>query len=71
MTVYTLLEACKRQVKLGNGDKFIYISSDEEGNYFHPLIYDFEENIETIKEFSDMGMIEEGLSSTEKMILLG
>ena len=29
------------------------------------------EIIETIKEFSDMGIIEEGLSSTEKMILLG
>lgn len=36
-TVRELLELCKEQIKIGNADKSIVISDDEEGNGFHPL----------------------------------
>ncbi len=42
ITVKELLELCEEQVKLGNGNKQIYISKDDEGNSFHPLNYGFE-----------------------------
>ena len=41
ITVNELFEECKKQINLGNGDKKIYISIDEEGNGFHPLFYSF------------------------------
>lgn len=41
ITVKELLEACKRQIKSGNGNRKILISADEEGNYFHELFFLF------------------------------
>lgn len=41
MTVNELFEQCKEQIKKGNGEKQIWISSDDEGNSFHQLLYDF------------------------------
>lgn len=41
LTINELLEECKKQVKKGNGDKHILISSDDEGNSFHSLFYTF------------------------------
>jgi len=41
ITVKELLKACQEQVKLGNGDKNIVISSDDEGNSYHTLYYLF------------------------------
>lgn len=41
ITVEQLLNACARQVDLGNGDKRILISTDDEGNGFHELFFGF------------------------------
>lgn len=41
MTVNQLLVACQDQVKMGNGNKHIAISSDDEGNEFHDLFFEF------------------------------
>ena len=41
LTVQQLFEACKNQIKQGNGNKHILISGDEEGNYFHPMYFEF------------------------------
>lgn len=41
LTVKTLLELCKKEIKKGNGDKLIVISDDNEGNGFHGLFYAF------------------------------
>ena len=43
LTVKQLLKACIEQVSLGNGDKHIVISSDDEGNSYHTLFYLFSE----------------------------
>ena len=47
-TVKELFEACKLQIAKGNGDKYILISNDDEGNGFHTLFYLITDNAETI-----------------------
>lgn len=37
LTVKQLFECCKKQIALGNGDKHILISDDDEGNGYHTL----------------------------------
>jgi len=41
ITVEELAKACSKEIKAGNGKKKILISSDDEGNEFHPLYYLF------------------------------
>ena len=41
LTIKDLLNECKRQVAIGNGNKTIMISSDDEGNSYHYLWYAF------------------------------
>ena len=41
LTVNDLLKECQKQVKLGNGNKTIMISQDDEGNGYHYLWYSF------------------------------
>ena len=41
ITVNQLFKACKDEVAKGNGDKYILISGDDEGNSFHELFYLF------------------------------
>lgn len=41
MTVNELLYLCQLEAKHGNGDRTIYISSDDEWNDFHELYYGF------------------------------
>lgn len=45
ITVKELLKACQEQIKLGNGDKHILISRDDEGNGYHSLNYTFSEDV--------------------------
>lgn len=41
ITVNQLMEYCKEQIEMGNGDKNIIISDDDEGNGYHTLFYGF------------------------------
>lgn len=51
MTVKQLLKLCQEEVKKGNGDKFIVVADDNEGNGYHGMFYGF----------SDIAEINEGL----------
>lgn len=56
ITVRELMKLCQGQILLGNGDKQILISSDDEGNSYHSLFYGFtsgENTIRKIKKFAD------------------
>lgn len=70
ITVSELLEACKQQVKKGNGDKGILISSDDEGNSFHPLFYCFTDSKEDIQSYKYFGLLQDD-SDADSCILLG
>lgn len=41
ITVKELYELCKAEIAKGNGNKFIVISDDNEGNGYHGLFYGF------------------------------
>lgn len=41
LTVKDLYKECKKQMNLGNGDRVIMISDDDEGNGYHYLYYSF------------------------------
>ena len=41
LTIKQLAKLCAEEIKAGNGDKKILISSDDEGNGFHGLFYPF------------------------------
>lgn len=69
LTVNILLEECERQKSKGNGNKKVYISSDEEGNSFHPLYFGFTDEIEDIKECQQYS---DGIDGDlEELVILG
>lgn len=41
LTIKDLYNECLKEIKKGNGDKTIMISSDDEGNSYHYLWYSF------------------------------
>ena len=41
LTINDLKKECEKQIKMGNGNKTIMISSDDEGNSYHYLWYSF------------------------------
>lgn len=47
LTVKDLYKECERQMRLGNGNKTIMISQDDEGNGYHYLWYTFQ----TVEEY--------------------
>ena len=58
MTVKELMEHCKHQIEVGNGNKNIVISDDEEGNGYHSLFYPF---------FTDPAMVRDVIEETGSM----
>lgn len=79
ITVKNLAQACVREIKKGNGDKVIMISSDDEGNSYHYLWYLFtsiEQMEEPIKigdkEYkSEFEFVDERIATKENTIILG
>ncbi len=41
LTVNQLLNECLKQLQLGNGNKHIMLSGDDEGNSYHELFFTF------------------------------
>lgn len=70
ITVAELYKACAELMNKGLGDKCIQISSDDEGNSFHSLFYSFTTIAENVKSFVDAGLVPDGLS-VDEIVLLG
>ena len=69
VTVEQLLAVCKLEMERGNGNKQIYISADDEGNCFHPLVFTF---TELTKDNQDDFLIYNGkVLDKDKHIILG
>ena len=68
ITVKELLYYCKIQIAKGNGDKHILITTDDEGNGYHTLFYDFQDNPEDIEYALE---IEHDNHNADEVILLG
>lgn len=68
ITVKELAQLCSEQIKMGNGDKHVLISSDDEGNEYHTLFYGFTNDKETIEELSPCF---HDRNDTKNVIILG
>lgn len=64
-TIEDLHAMCEMQIKKGNGNKYIMISSDDEGNSYHYLWYGFTSGI-MAEDF-----IDEEVAKEEDTIVLG
>lgn len=55
-TVRELYKACQKEIEKGNGNKYIVISNDNEGNGFHTLFFLFtsdERNVNALADYFD------------------
>ena len=68
ITVKELKAECEKQIKLGNADKTIMISDDDEGNGFHYLWYAFATMDDAFLTKDD---INEKIAKYEDTIILG
>ena len=68
ITVKMLYKLAKKEINQGNGDRFIVISNDNEGNGFHGLFYGFcSHDLEEYKNDID----DSETYDTDEIILLG
>lgn len=70
VTVKELRLLCHQQIRKGNGQKRILISSDDEGNSFHTLFCGFINDQKLITECQKNGMFHDDIIPS-KVILLG
>lgn len=68
ITVKELKAECEKQIKLGNADKTIMISDDDEGNGFHYLWYAFATMDDAFLTKDD---VDERIAKYEDTIILG
>ena len=55
MTVKQLLKLCQDEVKSGNGNKYIVIADDNEGNGYHGMFYGFSDAVRVEKDLKVYG----------------
>ena len=70
MKVKELKKYCDMQIKKGNGNKEIQISCDDEGNGYHTLFYQFEDDQMVIKELEEANMFHDEIDPNN-VVLLG
>ena len=77
MTVRKLLELCKEEIKKGNGDKFIVVADDNEGNGYHGMFYGFTSAYDLDRELKTFGdsvenqIYDSCYTNPEEIIILG
>lgn len=79
LTVKDLYLECKKQMNLGNGDRVIMISDDDEGNGYHYVYYSFMTAEEFLKPVKYDGTIikptlngfDKRVAPVDKTIVLG
>lgn len=69
VSVNILARLCLEQIKKGNGEKQIVISSDDEGNSYHTLFFGFTDKPEMMKELSEYGLLDDDNDPTEIVVL--
>ena len=71
ITVEKLFKFAKKQIEKGNGDKKIHISSDDEGNEYHPLFFSFTDEKQEIKMLLEYSHIDLYDNDIQDIIILG
>ena len=65
LTVKDLLKACEEQIELGNGDKVVLLSADDEGNEYHALFFGFTDDPTSLLALSRMGLFHDNNDPTK------
>lgn len=65
--VKELYELCKAQVEKGNGDKYIAVADDNEGNGYHGMFFGFTENVEDCIDL----LRDSQITNSNELIILG
>lgn len=68
LTINDLKRECEKQIKLGNGNKVIMLSDDDEGNGFHYCWYTF---CKPDDQMLEECMIDKNIAELEDTIILG
>lgn len=73
LTVNDLKRFVDKQVEKGNGNKYIIISNDVEGNGYHGLWYSFLDSKEHIVEAitTSNGISDSVVEDSDKLVILG
>jgi hypothetical protein len=77
MTVKQLLKLCQEEVKKGNGNKFIVVADDNEGNGYHGMFYGFSDAMEMEADLQEYGdsienqIYDSCYTKPEEIIILG
>lgn len=71
ISVKQLAKLIKKQIEKGNGDKKIYISSDDEGNEYHPLFFGFTDEKSDIEMCLECSHTELWDNEVQDIIILG
>jgi len=66
ITINVLKRLVDEEIKKGNGDKYIVISDDNEGNGYHGLFYGFTE----ADNFKDE-IYDSAVNEIDKLVILG
>ena len=66
LTIKDIYKQCQEEIKKGNGDHVVLLSSDDEGNEFHYCWYAFTPIDKYTEEF-----IDEEIAPKDKSIILG
>lgn len=70
ITVSGLKKLCNEAMKMGYGNREIYVATDDEGNFFRPMFYGFTANEEDLGAYLNMGCIDDDVK-VDEIILLG
>lgn len=73
LTIKDLYINLREEVRKGNGDKFIVVADDNEGNGFHGLFFGITSETEDVKEaveFSN-GIYDSQENDLNKLVILG
>lgn len=69
-TVQELHDRLEEIIKDGHGDKGVWITSDDEGNEYHPLFYLVTDDEEAVRDCVEAGLMT-GHCEPEITVLLG
>ena len=67
LQVKDLYECCKEQMNKGNGDKYIIVADDNEGNVYHGMFFGFSEDVEDCEDL----ISDSQFYNPDELIILG
>jgi hypothetical protein len=73
LTVKQLYIELAEEIKNGNGDKFIVVADDNEGNAYHGMFYGVVSDPQKVKENIDCsnGLYDSAVTDYNKIVILG